>query len=159
MSDYPMLISNKLHSFRNFALQKYEKQRKHTKEKLQVRRPHIPHNHNHNRAPPPTATLTPTPTAPASPGICELRPVPPARTPKTPATNTETPATNTETPTPPCRTKRGLRQPETLFTPDGPEAVPVNIEIPYPRNESRIPAATAEPTTPATLGPMACISR
>ena len=38
---------------------------------------------------PPTATLTPTPTAPASPGICELRPVPPARTPKTPATNTE----------------------------------------------------------------------
>lgn len=29
----------------------------------------------------------------------------------------------------------------------------------YPRNESRIPAATAEPTTPATFGPMACISR
>ena len=29
----------------------------------------------------------------------------------------------------------------------------------YPRNESRIPAVTAEPTTPATLGPMACISR
>ena len=25
MSDYPMLISNKLHSFRNFLLQKYEK--------------------------------------------------------------------------------------------------------------------------------------
>ena len=25
MSDYPMLISNKLHSFRNFGLQKYEK--------------------------------------------------------------------------------------------------------------------------------------
>lgn len=25
MSDYPMLISNKLHSFRNFALQKYIK--------------------------------------------------------------------------------------------------------------------------------------
>ena len=25
MSDYPMLISNKLHSFRNFCLQKYEK--------------------------------------------------------------------------------------------------------------------------------------
>ena len=24
MSDYPMLISNKLHSFRNFCLQKYE---------------------------------------------------------------------------------------------------------------------------------------
>ena len=48
MSDYPMLISNKLHSFRNFRGQKYEKQRKHTKEKLQVRRPHIPHNHNHN---------------------------------------------------------------------------------------------------------------
>ena len=26
MSDYPMLISNKLHSFRNFALQRYKKQ-------------------------------------------------------------------------------------------------------------------------------------
>ena len=25
MSDYPMLISNKLHSFRNFGVQKYEK--------------------------------------------------------------------------------------------------------------------------------------
>ena len=25
MSDYPMLISNKLHSFRNFYQQKYEK--------------------------------------------------------------------------------------------------------------------------------------
>ena len=25
MSDYPMLISNKLHSFRNFMVQKYEK--------------------------------------------------------------------------------------------------------------------------------------
>ena len=25
MSDYPMLISNKLHSFRNFTAQKYEK--------------------------------------------------------------------------------------------------------------------------------------
>ena len=25
MSDYPMLISNKLHSFRNFTLQSYEK--------------------------------------------------------------------------------------------------------------------------------------
>ena len=25
MSDYPMLISNKLHSFRNFILQKYKK--------------------------------------------------------------------------------------------------------------------------------------
>ena len=25
MSDYPMLISNKLHSFRNFCLQKYKK--------------------------------------------------------------------------------------------------------------------------------------
>ena len=24
MSDYPMLISNKLHSFRNFALQNYK---------------------------------------------------------------------------------------------------------------------------------------
>ena len=25
MSDYPMLISNKLHSFRNFILQRYDK--------------------------------------------------------------------------------------------------------------------------------------
>ena len=25
MSDYPMLISNKLHSFRNFMLQRYKK--------------------------------------------------------------------------------------------------------------------------------------
>ena len=25
MSDYPMLISNKLHSFRNFGVQRYEK--------------------------------------------------------------------------------------------------------------------------------------
>lgn len=140
-------------------MQKYEKQRKHTKEKLQVRRPHIPHNRDHNR-PPPTATLTPTPTAPASPGICELRPVPPARTPKTPATNTE----NSGPRTPKLRLrlvarKEGFGNPKPSFTPDGPEAVPVNIEIPYPRNESRIPAATAEPTTPATLGPMACISR
>ena len=31
--------------------------------------------------------------------------------------------------------------------------------IVYMRNPSRIPAATAEPITPATLGPMACISR
>ena len=29
----------------------------------------------------------------------------------------------------------------------------------YPRNPSKIPAATAEPITPATFGPMACISR
>ena len=28
MSDYPMLISNKLHSFRNFELQMYEKSNK-----------------------------------------------------------------------------------------------------------------------------------
>lgn len=35
-----------------------------------------------------------------------------------------------------------------------------SIETPdYPRNDSRIPAATAEPTTPATFGPMACMSR
>ena len=34
-----------------------------------------------------------------------------------------------------------------------------SIETPdYPRNDSRIPAATAEPTTPATFGPMACMS-
>ena len=35
-----------------------------------------------------------------------------------------------------------------------------SIETPdYPRNDSRIPAATAEPTTPATFGPMACMRR
>ena len=28
MSDYPMLISNKLHSFRNFTLQMYKKNAK-----------------------------------------------------------------------------------------------------------------------------------
>ena len=28
MSDYPMLISNKLHSFRNFTVQSYEKKYK-----------------------------------------------------------------------------------------------------------------------------------
>ena len=28
MSDYPMLISNKLHSFRNFSLQRYNKKGK-----------------------------------------------------------------------------------------------------------------------------------
>lgn len=30
MSDYPMLISNKLHSFRNFSIQRYKKRIKHT---------------------------------------------------------------------------------------------------------------------------------
>ena len=29
----------------------------------------------------------------------------------------------------------------------------------YPKNDNRIPAATAEPITPATLGPIACINR
>ena len=29
----------------------------------------------------------------------------------------------------------------------------------YIKNPSKIPAATAEPMTPATFGPMACISR
>lgn len=29
----------------------------------------------------------------------------------------------------------------------------------YPKKLSRIPAATAEPITPATLGPIACIRR
>jgi hypothetical protein len=28
MSDYPMLISNKLHSFRNFVMQKYKRENK-----------------------------------------------------------------------------------------------------------------------------------
>ena len=142
-------------------MQKYEKQRKHTKEKLQVRRPHIPHNHNHNhnRAPP---NCNPNSNSNRTRLPRHLRT--PSRTPGPHTENSghehrKLRPPHTETPTPPCRTKRGLRQPETLFTPDGPEAVPVNIEIPYPRNESRIPAATAEPTTPATLGPMACISR
>ena len=29
----------------------------------------------------------------------------------------------------------------------------------YPKNPNKIPAATAEPITPATFGPMACISK
>ena len=33
------------------------------------------------------------------------------------------------------------------------------IAIAYPNRVSNTPAATAEPMTPATLGPMACISR
>ena len=32
MSDYPMLISNKLHSFRNFQVQKYNKKMGNEKE-------------------------------------------------------------------------------------------------------------------------------
>ena len=146
-----MLISNKLHSFRNFSLQKYEKQRKHTKEKLQVRRPHIPHNRDHNRPPN------------CNPNSNSNR----TRLPRHLRTPSRTPGPHTENSgprTPKLRLrlvarKEGFGNPKPSFTPDGPEAVPVNIEIPYPRNESRIPAATAEPTTPATLGPMACISR
>ena len=52
------------------------------------------------RTSPTTATTTAPPNCnpnsnsnrPRPPGICELRPIPPALTPKTPATNTETPA-------------------------------------------------------------------
>ena len=36
MSDYPMLISNKLHSFRNFFEQRYEKESKLSTYKLTV---------------------------------------------------------------------------------------------------------------------------
>ena len=133
-------------------MQKYEKQRKHTKEKLQVRRPHIPHNHNHNRAPPN-----------CNPNSNSNR----TRLPRHLRTPSHTPGPHTENSGHEHRKlrlrlvarKEGFGNPKPSFTPDGPEAVPVNIEIPYPRNESRIPAATAEPTTPATLGPMACISR
>ena len=35
----------------------------------------------------------------------------------------------------------------------------IYIGIYYPRNANRIPAATAEPITPDTLGPIACIKR
>ena len=35
----------------------------------------------------------------------------------------------------------------------------INNVSDYPKNPNRIPAATAEPITPATFGPMACISR
>lgn len=132
-------------------MQKYEKQRKHTKEKLQVRRPHIPHNRDHNRPPN------------CNPNSNSNR----TRLPRHLRTPSRTPGPHTENSgprTPKLRLrlvarKEGFGNPKPSFTPDGPEAVPVNIEIPYPRNESRIPAATAEPTTPATLGPMACISR
>lgn len=34
-----------------------------------------------------------------------------------------------------------------------------NVSSNYIRNPSNIPAATAEPITPATFGPMACINR
>ena len=132
-------------------MQKYEKQRKHTKEKLQVRRPHIPHNRDHNRPPN------------CNPNSNSNR----TRLPRHLRTPSRPPGPHTENSgprTPKLRLrlvarKEGFGNPKPSFTPDGPEAVPVNIEIPYPRNESRIPAATAEPTTPATLGPMACISR
>ena len=33
------------------------------------------------------------------------------------------------------------------------------ILLPYIKNPNRIPAATAEPITPATFGPIACINR
>ena len=36
MSDYPMLISNKLHSFRNFNLQSYKKSLEKTNKKGQM---------------------------------------------------------------------------------------------------------------------------
>ena len=32
-------------------------------------------------------------------------------------------------------------------------------QVVYIKNPSKIPAATAEPITPATFGPMACINR
>ena len=35
----------------------------------------------------------------------------------------------------------------------------IYIGIYYPRNANKIPAATAEPITPDTLGPIACIKR
>ena len=60
--------------------------------------------------------------------------------------------------------KRAGHEAETLFfiqyvPADAGQSPGPSGESAYPRNESRIPAATAEPTTPATLGPMACISR
>lgn len=33
------------------------------------------------------------------------------------------------------------------------------VLIYYPKNPNKIPAATAEPITPATFGPIACISK
>ena len=33
------------------------------------------------------------------------------------------------------------------------------VQTDYIKNPSKIPAATAEPITPATFGPMACINR
>ena len=56
----------------------------------------------------------------------------------------------------PKRKKEGPANRNPLATVSGRAA---RNAIPYPRNESRMPAATAEPTTPATLGPMACMSR
>ncbi len=39
------------------------------------------------------------------------------------------------------------------------ENVMFGLQSLYERNPNNAPAATAEPMTPATLGPMACISR
>ena len=36
MSDYPMLISNKLHSFRNFLMQRYNHPTPNTKKSVQI---------------------------------------------------------------------------------------------------------------------------
>ena len=33
------------------------------------------------------------------------------------------------------------------------------LQMDYIKNPSKIPAATAEPITPATLGPIACINK
>ena len=55
-----------------------------------------------------------------------------------------------------ARTRNGLRFESGARHRQSPEGPASSY---HPRNESRIPAATAEPTTPATLGPMACISR
>ena len=47
----------------------------------------------------------------------------------------------------------------TFFIQGQRQKCPLKSFYTYPKKDSNIPAATAEPITPATLGPIACISR
>jgi hypothetical protein len=52
-----------------------------------------------------------------------------------------------------------LRQNKKKTLPRRESLIIIYIGIYYPRNANKIPAATAEPITPDTLGPIACIKR
>ncbi len=45
------------------------------------------------------------------------------------------------------------------FTTAQPQYVQIQTIYPYIKNPNKIPAATAEPMTPDTFGPIACINR